>query len=100
MNVTCFGDSNTYGYDPRSFLGGRYDPEHRWVDILAERTGWTMYNLGQNGRMIPTSSPFLPPDTDFLILMLGTNDLLQGLAPEGAAEKLEQFLQKIPLWPE
>ena len=100
MNVTCFGDSNTYGYDPRSFLGGRYDPDHRWVDILAERTGWTMYNLGQNGRMIPTSSPFLPPDTDFLILMLGTNDLLQGLAPEGAAEKLEQFLQKIPLWPE
>ena len=35
MNVTCFGDSNTYGYDPRSFLGGRYDPDHRWVDILA-----------------------------------------------------------------
>ena len=25
MNVICFGDSNTYGYDPRSYLGGRYD---------------------------------------------------------------------------
>lgn len=22
MNVICFGDSNTYGYDPRSWLGG------------------------------------------------------------------------------
>ena len=35
MNVICFGDSNTYGYDPRSYLGGRYDPDSRWVDILA-----------------------------------------------------------------
>ena len=25
MNVICFGDSNTYGYDPRSYLGGRGD---------------------------------------------------------------------------
>lgn len=56
MKVTCFGDSNTYGYDPRSFLGGRYDPDHRWVDILAAETGWTVYNMGQNGREIPTLS--------------------------------------------
>ena len=34
MRVCCFGDSNTYGYDPRSFLGGRYAAENRWVDIL------------------------------------------------------------------
>lgn len=100
MNVTCFGDSNTYGYDPRSFLGGRYDPDHRWVDILAAETGWTVYNMGQNGREIPTSLPSLPSDTDLLILMLGTNDLLQGLSPEMAAENLERFLHKIPLSPE
>lgn len=93
MNVTCFGDSNTYGYDPRSFLGGRYDPDHRWVDILAAETGWTVYNMGQNGREIPTSLPFLPSDTNLLILMLGTNDLLQGLSPEMAAAKLERFVQ-------
>ena len=37
MNVICFGDSNTYGYDPRSWLGGRYDPDSRWVDILAPK---------------------------------------------------------------
>lgn len=99
MNVTCFGDSNTYGYDPRSFLGGRYNPDHRWVDILAAETGWTVYNLGQNGREIPTSLPALPSDTDLLILMLGTNDLLQGLSPEMTAAKLERFLHKIPLSP-
>lgn len=99
MNVTCFGDSNTYGYDPRSFLGGRYDPDHRWVDILAAETGWTVYNMGQNGREIPTALPSIPSDTDLLILMLGTNDLLQGLSPEMAAAKLERFVQKIPLPP-
>lgn len=100
MNVTCFGDSNTYGYDPRSFLGGRYDPDHRWVDILAAETGWTVYNMGQNGREIPTSLPSIPSDTDLLILLLGTNDLLQGLSPEMASAKLERFVQKIPLPPE
>ena len=50
MNIICFGDSNTYGYDPRSYLGGRYNPDSRWVDILAEKTGWTVCNMGQNGR--------------------------------------------------
>ncbi len=29
MKVICFGDSNTYGYDPRSRLGGRYDADSR-----------------------------------------------------------------------
>ena len=97
MNIICFGDSNTYGYDPRSYLGGRYDPGSRWVDILAEETGWTVRNLGENGREIPTSPPDFPADTDLLIVMLGTNDLLQGRSPEQAAERLERFLSGIPL---
>ncbi len=29
MKVICFGDSNTYGYDPRSLLGDRYDADSR-----------------------------------------------------------------------
>ena len=36
MRLICFGDSNTYGYDPRSFFGGRYPG--RWTDLLAENT--------------------------------------------------------------
>ena len=99
MDVICFGDSNTYGYDPRSWLGGRYDADSRWVDILAAETGWTVRNMGQNGREIPVMTPAFPADTDLLILMLGTNDLLQGRSPEDAARKLEHLLSGVRLDP-
>ena len=97
MKVICFGDSNTYGYDPRSYFGGRYDADSRWVDILAAETGWTVRNMGQNGREIPPIAPDFPTDTDLLTVMLGTNDLLQGRSPEQAAERLERFLAGITL---
>lgn len=97
MNVICFGDSNTYGYDPRGYFGGRYDADSRWVDILATETGWTISNMGQNGREIPSAAPAFPADTDLLIIMIGTNDLLQGQSPEQAAERLERFLSGIHL---
>ena len=97
MNVICFGDSNTYGYDPRGYFSGRYDADSRWVDILAEETGCTVYNMGQNGREISVTAPDFPADTDLLIIMLGTNDLLQGCRPEQAAERLARFLSGIPL---
>lgn len=97
MNVICFGDSNTYGYDPRGYFGGRYEADSRWVDILATETGWTISNMGQNGREIPSAAPALPADTELLIVMLGTNDLLQGRSPEQAAERLGRFLATVPL---
>lgn len=97
MNVVCFGDSNTYGYDPRSWIGGRYDPDSRWVDILAANTGWTVHNMGQNGREIPHTPPVFPQNTHLLILMLGTNDLLQGRSPQEAAETLQHFVSGLSL---
>ena len=97
MNVICFGDSNTYGYDPQGYFGGRYDADSRWVDILAMETGWTISNMGQNGRVIPSAAPAFPADTDLLIVMLGTNDLLQGRSPEQVAERLERFLNGVSL---
>lgn len=97
MKVICFGDSNTYGYDPRGYLGGRYEAGNRWVDILATETGWTVCNMGQNGRETLSAAPAIPIDTDLLIVMLGVNDLLQGRNPEQAAERLERFLSGIPL---
>ncbi len=100
MKVICFGDSNTYGYDPRLWLGGRYDADSRWVDILAAETGWEICNMGLNGREIPVSAPAFPVDTGLLVLMLGTNDLLQGCSPEQAAGKLEHFLSGLWLKPD
>ena len=97
MNIICFGDSNTYGYDPRSYLGDRYDADSRWGDILATATGWIISNMGQNGREIPSAAPAFPTDTDLLIVMLGINNLLQGQSPEQAAERLERFLSGISL---
>lgn len=97
MKVLCFGDSNTYGYDPRSYLGDRYRPSSRWVEILKSRTGWQVINLGENGREIPRGTVSVPADTDLLIVMLGTNDLLQGRPPERVAEEMRRFLESLPL---
>ena len=50
--VLCFGDSNTYGYDPRSYIGERYPESVRWTALL-NATGWVVTNEGKNGRCIP-----------------------------------------------
>ena len=87
MKIICFGDSNTFGYDPRSWFGGRYEADCRWVDILAEKTG----------REILSAAPLFPADTDLLIVMLRTNDLLQGKRPEQAAGLLRALICKISI---
>lgn len=97
MTVVCFGDSNTYGYDPRSFLGDRYDSGNRWVDILATKTGWRIRNQGMNGREIPRNFVSFSEDTQLLIVMLGTNDLLQGNSPELVSDRMERFLSMLTI---
>ena len=93
MKIICFGDSNTYGYDPRGYFGGQYD--HPWPEILAEKTGWNVINDGMNGREIPKSPVSLPTDTDLLIIMLGTNDLLQFCSPKAVYGKMGRFLKSL-----
>lgn len=90
MKILCYGDSNTWGYDPTDKFGQAYP--HRWTDILAEITGWTVINEGVNGREVPEEPAFVPGDTDLFLVMLGTNDLLQLDTPEAAAERMEAFL--------
>ena len=87
MRILCFGDSNTYGYDPRDFFGGRYDA--CWVDLLAKRSGWDIINAGSNGREIP-ANPCPLPAHDIFLVMLGTNDLLQEIQLEAPAEATTQ----------
>lgn len=100
MRVLCFGDSNTYGYDPRGFFGNRYDSEDRWVDLLAKKTGWEVINLGANGREIPRNGAPLSlldeyTPVDIFLVMLGTNDLLQGATAAEAAAGMEAFLNSL-----
>ena len=98
MRILCFGDSNTYGYDPRGFYGDRYEAENRWVDLLAAQTGHEAINAGTNGREIPhvsySRSLELRDDYIFLV-MVGTNELLGGMAPKKIAAKMEVFLKPL-----
>ena len=94
MKIICFGDSNTYGYDPRSFLGDRYPAEDRWVNILAKKLNCEAVNAGMNGREIPRYPAKFEP-ADFMLIMLGTNDLLQGNSPEEVRERMRQFLSNL-----
>lgn len=92
MNVICYGDSNTYGYDPTSLFGEPFPEGICWTDILKTITGWNIINEGMNGREIPDHSESFPEDADLIIIMLGTNDLLQFWTPSDAAGKMRVFL--------
>ena len=103
--VLCFGDSNTWGYDPvgtaTSPFQVRHAPNVRWTGVLAADlgTGFRVVEEGQNGRTTTHEDPtawasrngrtYLPAcleshkPIDLVILMLGTNDLksMFGVAP-------------------
>ena len=102
--IVCIGDSNTWGYDPRGFGGGRYPAAVRWTARLDDCSEWVIHNLGENGREIPHSAfalhllerqldalaPF-----DGICLMLGSNDLLCGASPAAAAARMEDLLDRL-----
>ena len=96
--IWCYGDSNTYGFDPCGFFGSRYATP--WPELLAEKTGLEVINDGKNGRMIPGREYELRQfrknaeryDADALIVMLGTNDLLEGVKAGEAAARMAAFL--------
>jgi lysophospholipase L1-like esterase len=93
--VLCFGDSNTWGFDPESILWPhprRHALEARWTGVLARElgAGWRVIEEGQNGRLTVHEDPFYPSrngkpylvacleshkPVDVVTLMLGTNDL-------------------------
>ena len=102
--LLCYGDSNTYGYDPRSYLGGRYPESVRWTAQL-RRYGWQVCNRGENGRSIPSSDREISMtvqslcrvDADVLTVMLGSNDLLQASIPSAqeCSKRMERFLTAL-----
>jgi len=106
MKILCFGDSNTYGFDPRSHFGSQYAASCRWVDLLAEDLGCKAVNAGENGREIPVREGDLlrfnlmlsnQKPLDLLIVLLGDNDLLQGHSAEAVVNRMAFFLQQVDL---
>ena len=102
--IICYGDSNTYGYDPRSYLGERYPEAVRWTELL-NAAGWKVINQGENGRSIPQRDQeietavqtILSAKAEIAVIMLGSNDLLQspGLAAESCGGRMEKFLTSL-----
>ncbi len=104
--LILFGDSNTYGYDPRSFLGGRYPENVRWATVVKNALidSFEVIEEGMNGRTLPSAKPGLFTDmisnmdsNDTMAMMLGTNDILLAYRPNVAAtlSKLKQILDYV-----
>ena len=89
MKILCYGDSNTLGFDPRSFFGDLY--ERPWPVILSGHPALQVLTDAACGREIPKGPIAFPPDAELLILMLGTNDLLQGADTEAIANRMSDF---------
>jgi len=88
--VLCYGDSNTFGFNPRDF--SRYDKKTRWTGVLQSNLGYEykIINEGANNRTgfvenlegdfysAQKHYPELISKTqniDIIILAIGTNDL-------------------------
>lgn len=87
MRILCYGDSNTWGYDPKS--GYRF--KNRWTQVLAQILSEDeIIEEGLNGRTLVHEDPYgtgrcgvsaiamllqTHQPIDLIIMMLGTNDL-------------------------
>ena len=101
MKIVCYGDSNTYGWDPRFFSENRY--KNPWPELLADATGWIVKNCGEPGRVVPFREEQLEwfynavkkNDPELLVIMLGTNDLFYSLDPtaEAIAGRMRTMVQ-------
>ena len=95
--ILCYGDSNTWGYDPVhtdpvSGKAARYDEHTRWTGVMRKLLG-TQYHIweaGLSGRTTVFDDPVMPTrngardfemvlqmcePVDCVILALGTNDM-------------------------
>lgn len=90
--IICYGDSNTWGYNPVS--KERHEYNKRWTTVLQRELGnnYLVIPEGLNGRTTVWEDPielhkngaaYLPPcleshkPVDLVVIMLGTNDLKQ-----------------------
>ena len=112
ISVLCYGDSNTYGYDPST--GGRYPYDKRWTTILDGMLGdrYEVIPEGLNGRTTAYDRPGASwkngissftaclgthKPVDYIIIMLGTNDCNAslGLSAQQIADGMETLVRIV-----
>ena len=110
--VVCYGDSNTYGFDPTT--GGRFPRDVRWTGRLQTLLGcgYHVVEEGCNGRTTIYKEPgspwksgleYLKPclnshkPIDILVIMLGTNDLKRcfGLSAAEVTAGVERLVEEV-----
>ena len=112
--ILCYGDSNTYGYDPKT--GFRYPYKDRWTTILQKRLGNEVLVIpeGLNGRTTCFEDEIRPGRNgfaylepclhshgpiDLVVLMLGTNDLKIRfqLTPTDIGKAIDRLIRTIKI---
>ena len=81
FRILCYGDSNTWGYNPASGL--RFPEKNRWPGVLRQElgSGFEIIEDGKNGRRVLTDiSEFYysiesSGQLDVVIIYLGINDI-------------------------
>ncbi|MBR5304240.1 MAG: hypothetical protein IKU37_05380 [Candidatus Gastranaerophilales bacterium] len=79
--ILCFGDSNTYGFNPKDF--NRHNEKERWSGILKQNfnviecgcNNRTIFNNSNNLNSILTLPKYLNNGITHIILQIGINDL-------------------------
>jgi lysophospholipase L1-like esterase len=108
--IVCFGDSNTWGYDPAA--GTRLSRDARWTGVLQHELGsdHQVIEEGLNGRTTVFDDPIEPgrrgadylpacllshKPLDLLIIALGCNDLKArfGVPPSDVAAGVERLIE-------
>lgn len=102
--IVAFGDSNTYGYDSRSFPDCRLPEEQIWTERLGAALGCEVINCGLNGRRVPRNkeerSVEIPVITqhlpfDAVTVMLGVNDVYNYVPVEVVVDNMREFIEEL-----
>ena len=73
-NIICYGDSNTFGYNPKN--GSRYDENTRWTAILQKnlKSDANLVLSAMGNYKYKASKVFLKPENSILIYTDGVTE--------------------------